>query len=41
MDELQKALIQGFKRNRNAEFGDYANHEMKSAEQIVVSRFNN
>ena len=41
MDELQKALIQGFKRNRDAEFGDYSDQELKRAEQIVGSRFNN
>lgn len=41
MQDLQKALIQGFKRNRDTQFGDYSEQELKRAERIVVDRFNN
>ena len=41
MDELKKALIMGFKRNREIEFGDYSDLEKKHAQELIHDRFNN
>ena len=41
MDDLQKALIMGFKRNREVEFGDYSDLEIQRAQEIIKDRFNN
>lgn len=41
MEELKKALIIGFKRNREVEFGDYSELEKERAHQLIQDRFNN
>ncbi len=41
MDDLKHALIRGFKRNRDVEFGDYTEDEVKRAQELVEERFNN
>lgn len=41
MEELKKALIIGFKRNREVEFGDYSELEKERAQQLIHDRFNN
>ena len=41
MEELKHALIRGFKRNRDVEFGDYTNDEVHRAQELVEERFNN
>ena len=41
MEELQKALVMGFKRNREIEFGDYSEQEKSRTQELVKERFNN
>jgi lipoate-protein ligase A len=41
MEELKNALIQGFQRNRNIEFGTYSEQEIHRAQELVQERFNN
>lgn len=41
LDELKKALIIGFKRNREVEFGDYSDLEKEHAQELIHDRFNN
>jgi len=41
MEALKDALILGFQRNRNVEFGDYSNIEKQRAGELVDERFNN
>jgi lipoate-protein ligase A len=41
MDALKDALIHGFQRNRNIDFGDYSDIEKQRAQELVQERFNN
>lgn len=41
IDDLKKALISGFKRNRDVKFDDYSEIEKKRAEELVKERFGN
>jgi|AutmiccommuBRH23_1029490.scaffolds.fasta_scaffold01079_2 lipoate-protein ligase A len=41
MNALKDALIQGFQRNRNVDFGDYSDIEKQRAQELVDERFNN
>jgi lipoate-protein ligase A len=41
MDALKDALIYGFQRNRNIDFGDYSDIEKQRAQELVQERFNN
>lgn len=41
MDDLNRALISGFKQNRDVEFGDYSEVEKNRAEELVKERFGN
>lgn len=41
IDALKKALISGFRRNRDVEFGDYTPSELNQAQEIVGTRFGN
>jgi lipoate-protein ligase A len=41
IDDLKKALISGFKRNRDVKFDDYSENEKSRAEELVNERFGN
>jgi lipoate-protein ligase A len=41
MEELQKALVMGFKRNREIVFGDYSDQEKSRAQELGKERFMN
>jgi len=41
MEDLQKALVMGFKRNREIEFGDYTDQEKSRAQELVKEHFKN
>lgn len=41
MEDLKKALVMGFKRNREVAFGDYSDQEITRAQELVKERFNN
>jgi len=41
MDDLKDALINGFKRNRDVEFGYYTDPEFSRARELVTERFGN
>lgn len=41
VDDLKKALISGFKRNRDVKFDDYSEIEKSRAKELVKERFGN
>ena len=41
LGELKKALISGFKRNRDVKFDDYSEIEKSRAKELVKERFGN